>query len=48
MTEFNPGHHYGPETIEGIADRLLGGIRNVNCGDRIEHGSAHSPHQPGD
>ncbi len=41
MTEFSPGHEYGTETIEGVAERLLGGIRKLHCGDRIEHGPAH-------
>jgi hypothetical protein len=41
MTEFSPGHDYGTETIEGVAERLLQGIRKVHCGKRIEHGTAH-------
>ena len=32
MTEFSPGHDYGTETIEGVAERLPGGIRKVHCG----------------
>jgi hypothetical protein len=41
MTEFSPNHHYGTETIEGVAERLLRGIRKVHCRGRIEHGPAH-------
>lgn len=48
MTEYSPGHGYGTETIEGVADRLLAGIGNVHCRGHIDHGIAHSPHAPGD
>lgn len=42
MTEYSPGHDYGTETIEGVAERLLQGIRKVHCGAAIVHGAAHA------
>jgi hypothetical protein len=41
MTEFSPSHGYGTETIEGVAERLLGGIRKVHCKGLTGHGPAH-------
>lgn len=46
MTEFSPDHHYGSETIEGVSERLLDGINQINCGPRIQHGHAHAHAHP--
>ncbi len=41
QTEFSPGHTYGTQTIEGIAERLTDGIGRAYCGPRTGQGNAH-------
>ena len=45
MTEYSPDHHYGTETIKGIAERLINGINGVNCGRLTQGGRAYIRHQ---
>ncbi len=43
MTEHNPNHHYGTETLEGVAQRLMRGFGGVECSAHRIRRRAHAP-----
>jgi hypothetical protein len=43
MTEFNPHHAYGKETLEGVAERLMRGFGQVECSRRDDPRNVHAP-----